>query len=109
MSRWGWSEDDVLSAFRKFPQCMIMSEKKIMQVMDCLVNKMGWPSGMVAKNPVVMGFSLEKRIIPRCCASSSSSLEYFLVHLLPFQNYLSSMIISNLHDVVFRIIYIAVY
>ncbi|XP_040369364.1 transcription termination factor MTERF6, chloroplastic/mitochondrial-like [Rosa chinensis] len=33
---WGWSDDDVISAFRKSPQCMILSEKKIMQTMDFL-------------------------------------------------------------------------
>ncbi|KAK9912763.1 hypothetical protein M0R45_036607 [Rubus argutus] len=64
--RWGWSEDDILSAFRKFPQCMTLSEKKIMQVMDFLVNKMGWSSRMIAKHPVVWSYSLDKRIIPRC-------------------------------------------
>ncbi|KAM1248704.1 hypothetical protein ACFX2G_032142 [Malus domestica] len=63
---WGWSEDDVASAFRKNPQCMILSEKKIMQVMDFLVNKMGWSSRLIATCPVVLCFSLEKRIIPRC-------------------------------------------
>ncbi|KAK9912762.1 hypothetical protein M0R45_036606 [Rubus argutus] len=64
--RWGWSEDDILSAFRKFPQCMILSEKKIMQVMDFFVNKMGWSSRRIAKHPVVLSYSLDKRIIPRC-------------------------------------------
>ncbi|TQE03518.1 hypothetical protein C1H46_010833 [Malus baccata] len=63
---WGWSEDDLVSAFRKNPQCMILSEKKIMQVMDFLVNKMGWSSRLIATCPVVLCFSLEKRIIPRC-------------------------------------------
>ncbi|KAK9912665.1 hypothetical protein M0R45_036517 [Rubus argutus] len=66
MSRWGWSEDDVLSAFMKYPKCMIVSEKKLMQVMDFLVNKMGWSSRMIAKHPLVWSFSLDKRITPRC-------------------------------------------
>ncbi|BBG96612.1 Mitochondrial transcription termination factor family protein [Prunus dulcis] len=64
--RWGWSEDDVLSAFRKNPQFMIVSEKKLLQAMDLLVNKMGWPSEMIAKYPVVLSLSLERRLIPRC-------------------------------------------
>ncbi|KAM2595299.1 hypothetical protein TB2_039875 [Malus domestica] len=63
---WGWSEDDALTAFRKNPQCMITSEEKIMQVMDFLVNKMGWSSTTIAKYPIVLCYSLEKRIIPRC-------------------------------------------
>ncbi|KAM1815157.1 hypothetical protein ACFX11_028739 [Malus domestica] len=37
-----------------------------MQSMDFLVNKMGWSSGMIAKHPVVMNLSLERRLIPRC-------------------------------------------
>ena len=64
--RWGWSSDDILLAFKKHPHCMILSEDKIMKTMDYLVNKMGWPSGMIARCPVVLFFSLEKRIKPRC-------------------------------------------
>ena len=47
MSRWSWSENDVLSALRKFPRCMIQSKKKIMQVMDFLVNNMGLVQSMI--------------------------------------------------------------
>ncbi|XP_009368122.2 transcription termination factor MTERF15, mitochondrial-like isoform X2 [Pyrus x bretschneideri] len=64
--RWGWSENDVLSAFKRFPQCMTMSEKKVMQVMEFLVNKMEWPAGVINKYPIIVAFGLEKRIIPRC-------------------------------------------
>ncbi|XP_048426202.1 uncharacterized protein LOC103961868 [Pyrus x bretschneideri] len=62
---WGWSEDDFLSAFRKNPEFTIVSEKKLVQVMDFLVNKMGWASGMIARYPWVMRHSLEKSIRPR--------------------------------------------
>ncbi|KAM1027108.1 hypothetical protein ACFX2A_040913 [Malus domestica] len=64
--KWGWSDDDFLSAFTKDPQCILHAEKKIMQVMDLLVNKMGWPSTTIVKYPVVLCYSLDKRIIPRC-------------------------------------------
>ncbi|KAL6208509.1 hypothetical protein ACLB2K_019458 [Fragaria x ananassa] len=63
--RWGWSEDHVLSAFRMYPQCMALSEKKLMGTMDFLVNKMGRQSRAVAKYSHVLCYSLEKRIIPR--------------------------------------------
>ncbi|XP_057963728.1 transcription termination factor MTERF6, chloroplastic/mitochondrial-like [Malania oleifera] len=65
-TRWGWTEDDILLAFRKHPHCMILSEKKITRAMDYFVNKMGWPAGLFARCPVVLFLSLEKRIIPRC-------------------------------------------
>lgn len=64
---WGWSDDDVVSAFRRSPQCMILSKKKIMQTMDFLVNKMGWSAAMIPTYPIILCFSLERRIIPRCC------------------------------------------
>ncbi|KAJ6329162.1 hypothetical protein OIU77_010775 [Salix suchowensis] len=65
-TRWGWTKDDILSAFRKHPHCMMLSEKKIMKGMDFFVNKMGWPSKEIVHCPVILFLSLEKRIIPRC-------------------------------------------
>lgn len=65
---WGWSKDDIFAAFRKHPHCMMLSEKKIMKTMDFFVNKMGWPTKEIVHCPVVLFFSLERRIIPRCRA-----------------------------------------
>lgn len=65
-SRWGWSKDEALSAFKCHPHCMGLSEEKIKRVMDFLVNKMGWPSKVFARRPIILCLSLEKRIIPRC-------------------------------------------
>ncbi|XP_058200179.1 transcription termination factor MTERF15, mitochondrial-like [Rhododendron vialii] len=64
--KWGWSKDEIFSAFKKQPHCMVLSEKKITRVMDFLVNKMGWHSKDIARYPTTMLFSLEKRIVPRC-------------------------------------------
>lgn len=64
--KWGWSNDEIRLAFRKHPNCMILSENKISRAMDFLVNKMGWQSSAIARCPTVLLFSLEKRIIPRC-------------------------------------------
>ncbi|KAG5514307.1 hypothetical protein RHGRI_035647 [Rhododendron griersonianum] len=64
--KWGWSRDEILSAFKKQPHCMILSEKKIARGMDFIVNKMGWYSKDVARNPTILLYSLEKRIVPRC-------------------------------------------
>ncbi|GMY16450.1 transcription termination factor MTERF4, chloroplastic-like [Fagus crenata] len=64
--RWGWSKEDTLFAFKRNPNFMLFSEEKIMKVMNFLVNNSGRPSTDIAKNPVVLLLSLEKRIIPRC-------------------------------------------
>ncbi|XP_041016777.1 transcription termination factor MTERF15, mitochondrial-like [Juglans microcarpa x Juglans regia] len=64
--RWGWSKDVALLAFKRHPNCMLLSDKKITKAMDFLVNKMGSSLTDIARNPTVLFFSLEKRIIPRC-------------------------------------------
>ncbi|XP_062087435.1 uncharacterized protein LOC133794235 [Humulus lupulus] len=64
--RFGWSEDDILNAFKMHPNCMAMSENKIEKSMDFLVNKMGWSSKNIVKCPVILFYSFEKRILPRC-------------------------------------------
>ncbi|XP_059439091.1 transcription termination factor MTERF15, mitochondrial-like [Corylus avellana] len=63
--RWGWSKDMALSAFKRYPNCMVLSEEKITKAMDFLMNKMGLPSANIARNPKVLFYSLEKRIMPR--------------------------------------------
>lgn len=64
--RWGWSDEEISSAFKKHPHCMLLSEKKITRGMDFFVNRMGLSAGSVARSPICLFLSLEKRIIPRC-------------------------------------------
>ncbi|XP_031273770.1 uncharacterized protein LOC116132256 [Pistacia vera] len=63
---WGWSDEDIMLVFRKCPNCMNASERKIMNAMDFLVNKIGWQSTDIALCPDIFLMSLEKRVIPRC-------------------------------------------
>ena len=63
--RWGWSEQEFLEAFRKYPGFMKASEDKIMAKMDFFLKKMGLESSYIAKCPIFLGYSLQKRIIPR--------------------------------------------
>ncbi|KAL5708787.1 hypothetical protein ACHQM5_019544 [Ranunculus cassubicifolius] len=63
---WGWSEDEVRYAFRKNPYCMMLSKENIMLKMDSFVNKFGYAPSSIAKQPFVLQYSCEKRIIPRC-------------------------------------------
>ncbi|KAL5782313.1 hypothetical protein ACOSP7_007342 [Xanthoceras sorbifolium] len=63
--RWGWSDEEFLEAFRKYPWLMQGSEDKIMAAMDFFVNKMGLESSYIAKHPIFVTFSLQKRVIPR--------------------------------------------
>ncbi|KAK1408493.1 hypothetical protein QVD17_40322 [Tagetes erecta] len=64
--KWGWSKDEILMAFEKYPGCMIASTDKITRILDFLVNTMGWERSFIVQWPIVFCFSLEKRVIPRC-------------------------------------------
>ncbi|KAF3545164.1 hypothetical protein DY000_02002617 [Brassica cretica] len=64
--RWGWSEDDIMCAFKKHPHCMMLAERKINRTMEFLVKEMNMAPRSIAGCPVVLLFSLDKRIIPRC-------------------------------------------
>lgn len=66
----GMSEKDVISAFLKIPQVMALSEDKIRSGMDIYVKEMNWDCSFVAAHPVLLCYSLEKRVIPRCSVMS---------------------------------------
>ncbi|BFG32355.1 hypothetical protein CerSpe_186290 [Prunus speciosa] len=62
----GLSKDEIYSAFRKQPMCMINSVKKIHKLMSFFMNKLNMKPSMISKYPDLLLLSLEKRIIPRC-------------------------------------------
>ncbi|CBI32246.3 hypothetical protein VitviT2T_009440 [Vitis vinifera] len=64
--RWGFTDDEIMLMIRLDPLCMTSSERKIMSVMDFLVNKMGWEPAAIGRYPTVFLRSLEKKIIPWC-------------------------------------------
>ncbi|XP_059442852.1 transcription termination factor MTERF5, chloroplastic-like [Corylus avellana] len=62
----GLSEDEIFSAFKSQPFFLSVSEKKIKKSMSFFVNKLKMKPSLISKNPNILLFSLEKRIIPRC-------------------------------------------
>jgi len=63
--RWGWNREMTLRAFRKFPSFIKFSGETFSRKMSFLVKDMGWPSEAIAEYPLVVAYSLEKRIVPR--------------------------------------------
>ncbi|XVE82107.1 hypothetical protein DITRI_Ditri15bG0120700 [Diplodiscus trichospermus] len=47
----GWSEKEIVDAFRKYPTFITVSEERIMKIMDFLVKEMGLQSSLIAKWP----------------------------------------------------------
>ncbi|XP_058757905.1 uncharacterized protein LOC131631144 [Vicia villosa] len=63
--RWGWSRDMCLSAFLKYPQYMMISEKKIIKAMNFLVNDVGVSPKDIVRWPGMLNRNFEKTFIPR--------------------------------------------
>lgn len=63
--KWGWTDDAIIVAFKKYPLCMATSEQKINAVMDFFVNQIDLESSFLAGAPIFIAMSLRKRIVPR--------------------------------------------
>lgn len=62
----GMSKDEIYSAFKLQPMCMIVSVKKIQKMMNFYLSKLNLSPSIISKNPNLLMNSLEKRVIPRC-------------------------------------------
>ncbi|KAK1278140.1 hypothetical protein QJS04_geneDACA003507 [Acorus gramineus] len=61
----GWSEDDIISAFKRQPMFMTLSKDKIRGMMDFLLKELGLKPSFISCYPQLLLYSLEKTIIPR--------------------------------------------
>ncbi|XP_039145967.1 transcription termination factor MTERF9, chloroplastic-like [Dioscorea cayenensis subsp. rotundata] len=65
MKSLGWSEVDFLSAFQKNPIFLTVSETMMKKKIDFLVNEAGCKLSKLARDPRLLMFSLDKRLVPR--------------------------------------------
>lgn len=61
----GWSEEEILAAFKKAPLFLHLSEENIREKMEFLVGRAGCEQSYTAFNPLLLMLSLEKRLRPR--------------------------------------------
>ncbi|XP_072983372.1 uncharacterized protein [Typha latifolia] len=66
----GWSENEVLSAFRTQPVCMKISEGKIREGLEFFMNRLKVCPSDISRYPKLLLPSLKKTIIPRCTVLS---------------------------------------
>ncbi|KAJ9135462.1 hypothetical protein P3X46_032644 [Hevea brasiliensis] len=62
----GWSERDILMAFRAQPLFMTTSEKKMKQLMEFYLTKACLQLTDLVRSPFLFMISLERNVIPRC-------------------------------------------
>ncbi|KAJ0975157.1 hypothetical protein J5N97_017122 [Dioscorea zingiberensis] len=88
MKSLGWSEADFLSAFQKSPIFLTVSETMLKKKVDFLVNEAGCKPSELAQNPILLMFSLDKRLIPRyhvmqvLKSKSLNNVKYSLVSIM---------------------------
>ncbi|CAH8341036.1 unnamed protein product [Eruca vesicaria subsp. sativa] len=62
----GFSRDDVAMMVKRLPPCIGYSVETVKKKTEFVVKKMNWPLKAVASYPQVLGYSMEKRMVPRC-------------------------------------------
>ncbi|CAH8267720.1 unnamed protein product [Arabidopsis lyrata] len=61
----GFSRDEFKMMVKRYPQCTAYTAETVRKKFEVLVKKMNWPLEDVVLIPAVLGYSLEKRIVPR--------------------------------------------
>lgn len=67
LEKLGWSRDDIALAGRKAPRVMGLTEERIRENLEFLVGDVGLDIPYVARRPVLMLYSVERRLLPRHC------------------------------------------
>ncbi|XP_039114583.1 transcription termination factor MTERF15, mitochondrial-like [Dioscorea cayenensis subsp. rotundata] len=94
----GWSEADFLSAFQKNPIFLTVSETMLKKKIDFLVNEAGFKPSELVQSPILLMFSLEKRLIPRYHVMQvlkSKRLNKGKYSLLTIMSYSEKMFVKN--------------
>ncbi|KAL5550591.1 hypothetical protein UlMin_000767 [Ulmus minor] len=86
----GWTEHEILLAFRKSPLIMLLAEKNVVTKMSFFVNKMGLQPSDVARTPEALKYSLGNRIIPRCSVIQALLLKGLITKKIPLSTVLKS-------------------
>ncbi|XP_071723664.1 uncharacterized protein [Rutidosis leptorrhynchoides] len=56
----GWTQEDILSMFKKYPSCLVLSEKRIRAGMDYFVKVLKLEPEYVIAHPIVLNHSVDK-------------------------------------------------
>ncbi|XP_010473426.1 PREDICTED: transcription termination factor MTERF2, chloroplastic-like [Camelina sativa] len=62
----GFNRDEYVMMVKCFPQCIGYSAEMVKKKTEFVVKKINWPLKVITLFPQVLGYSMEKRIVPRC-------------------------------------------
>ncbi|XP_042390242.1 transcription termination factor MTERF15, mitochondrial-like isoform X2 [Zingiber officinale] len=61
----GWSESDFFTAVRTTPTLLTISQPYLQRKMEFFVKEVGYSPSFITQRPLILLFSLDKRVIPR--------------------------------------------
>ncbi|KAM7472608.1 hypothetical protein LguiA_010791 [Lonicera macranthoides] len=61
----GWSEEEITSAFKRYPAVFACSEEKIRTLMDFYLNTVNLNPDVIISYPMLLNYGLSTRILPR--------------------------------------------
>jgi mTERF domain-containing protein, mitochondrial len=64
-NNYGWSDEEVRTAFKRFPNIVSQTEKTLKSKIDFLLGSVGFTNQNIISDPAILGYSLEKRLVPR--------------------------------------------
>ncbi|KFK40598.1 hypothetical protein AALP_AA2G016400 [Arabis alpina] len=79
----GFSKDEFLVMVKRFPRCIGYSAETVKKKTSFLAKKMNWPLKALVFHPAGFGYSMEKRIVPRCNVIKTLMSKGFLRSELP--------------------------
>ncbi|XP_006302254.2 transcription termination factor MTERF15, mitochondrial [Capsella rubella] len=62
----GFTRDEFVLMVKRQPSCLNLSVETVKKKIEFLVKEMNWRVEALVSSPQVLGYSLEKRILPRC-------------------------------------------
>ncbi|URE44685.1 mTERF family protein [Musa troglodytarum] len=65
MMSFGWSESEFSNAVRKMPTFLSISQEALRRKMEFLTEEVGYKPSCIADQPLILGYNLEKKLIPR--------------------------------------------
>lgn len=110
--RYGWSESDIVSAFKKSPYCLGVSEQKVKAVADFFIEELGYSHTDISSKPTLFSYSLEKRVKPRYEVLKilkskglvKSTLSLLSVMDMPEKKFLEKFVLVHIEEVPDRIL-----
>ncbi|CAA7401036.1 unnamed protein product [Spirodela intermedia] len=99
----GWSQAELLLAFRRFPNIINLSRERVQATMDFLLKEAGCSPSYVSSRAVLLGLSLQKRLIPRLEVLRSLRIQglpegdrdLYSVMLAPEKKFIDKFILPN--------------